>query len=191
MAARSVLKSYRIPGVLFKNPTDCDAGIDSSGNFASGMGTRLGLHERLAFTLSLTKLPLKSKTKGVDFDDFEVYRGATITVFLRDMDPDAYVSIFGSSAFNTTTTSSTEGLLTLSARECGTLMSANSFKLLLAPRDPEVYPGILFYNTIATLEQTPKEWGLDKEWGDMVVFKAIPDATNRWIQKGKLQDFTL
>lgn len=190
MASRNVLRTYRIPGVLFKNPTNCDGGIDSSGEFAATMGTRLGIHENISCSIALTKIPLKSKTKGMDFDDLETYRAASIACFLRDMDEDAYVSIFGSTAF-VTTTASTEGLLTLNGRECGTFMSANSFKLLLAPRDPEVFPGVLFYNAIATIEPTPSEWGLDKSWGDIVVFKALPDATNRFIQKGRLQDFTL
>jgi len=148
------------------------------------------LHENISFSLALKKIPLMSKTKGMDYDDLEVYRGATISMFLRDMDADAYSLIFGS-AMNTSTTSSGEGLLTLNGRECGTFMSANSFKLLLSPRDPEVYPGVLFYNAIATIEQAPKEWGLDKDWGDIVVFKALPDATNRFIQQGRLQDFVL
>lgn len=189
MAIATGKKRYRIPARLFIDPTDCDADW-TSGAPNSGLGTQLGICERIAVSLTQVTVNLASKTKGTEnMDRLIRTESLVISFFERSLDPDLLGLLYGSDV-NTTTTASTEPLVARVAFFAGKLKSGIGKKILLAPLDPEVHPGFLIYNGVAETEGE-SVFVFDQDFGRIVKIYALPDATNRFYQMGKLQDFTL
>ena len=116
----------------------------------------------------------------------------TLTLVVRDFDDDALAAIWQQT--ETGDTGHTGLLLkpkTGSPRS-GSLGSARSMKLLLAPTDADRDPWLVIYRAIPLVDESADlSFAIGTELGIAVVFYGIPDASDRVYAYHRREDITL
>ena len=178
MAVADVTKVFRVPGKLAINPTDLTTA------FPHG-GTALGVATRVRIERTEPRTMVRAEEFGQEV--VEVIRGGVTVVvgcMMRQWDSDVLSTIFPD------TSGTTVNGLPATTR-AGSLMSADSIKLLYAAENPD-NPSILIYKAIPLIQETAElRFGVVNELTIPTLWLALRDASNRTYSIGKIGDLTL
>lgn len=181
MGSFNVRNILTVPGTLWKNPTDLDAG-------SSGYGTQLGVVRELFLEVDVPyAYILGEEYGGARVDAVRSSEGCAIGGLLQSWDADLLADIFPNTAVGSP--SGKRRVVGPGSSLVGALLSSRSFPLLFVPDDVDRHPMFLMRNALPAVEETFRiSMRLDEEFGIPVLFYGIRDASNRLFDWGMAHD---
>lgn len=184
MADPDVKRVLRIEGQLRVDPTNPNGSPGSS-----GLGTALGVHEDVVVVIGQTTVTVQNKLSGNISEEYVTVEGCTISVFIRSFDEDVLKTIFPDVDSSTERTLTPTVLRSMGDSSGTRLSTSQGHAILLSPREPEKHPSVLMFNAVAVLtDANSMDFEVDKDWGMVVTFKALPDTSRRLFQMGHYAD---
>lgn len=186
MATANVLNIRRIHARLVADPTNLSTA------FPYG-GTALGLAKEMHFRPKVRSRPITAEELGRQTIDV-LYAGesATFAAVLRDYDDDALAAIWQQTETGSTGRTSLLLKPKTGSPRAGSLGSARSIKLLVAPTDEERDPFLILYRAIPLVEDSADlSFAIKDELGIGVVFFGIPDSSDRVYAVARKEDLSL
>lgn len=182
MAEPSATNIERVPGILYKDPTD----LSSQSTYGTALGAASGVY--LAPGMR-TELVTAAEFGGEPVEGLYLGEGWRVGAMLRSMDADALQTVFPNTVLGTGGT--IRGLTAPGSTRAGTLLSTRTVKLLYAPHDASHF-GLLLYRAMPLVEEQAEVMNsILSERQIPVMFVAMRDATGRVGQVLPLSEMTL
>jgi len=178
--ARDVL---HVPGRLVKNPTSLSL------VFPHG-GTALGIVRAIVFKPEAKYRSIHAEEFGEKVEHVYIGEGVVVSAVLRAYDSDAIQTIFQNTSVGSVT--GERVVNQPGSNRAGSLLSAQSIKLLFVPNDPNRHPGFVLYRALPMVSESAEfNFKLDEPFEIGMVFAGIRDTSNRVYQLAKFKDITL
>lgn len=176
MGTRSILTSrpLQFEANLYQDPTDLSDLSDDS-----GFGSPLGWGENTAIVFGRKRVTKMNKLTGYLNEIIEIAERFAIVTEQRNFDPEVLAMLYPHN-FPTTSISTKPALSDNAGNAQRVLSHDTTKKILLAPKEVNIYPGALIYNAIVTTREDEHSiiHQIDTKFELPIAFEAFPTGAS-------------